>query len=293
MAITGKTEFDRARTSHEAILRLWATHGRDAGKTSDLLRDRLVGRVGKAELGSDRAGALAEVGHLNALRPQRVRQTFGLLPSVRVVPEVAYQDARRHSVWQGCRRQTGFRIGLFGGESRMLLRRGGRPAQERSNPDHARAGPLLRLGRPFRARAPQCGDSASAVASEAAGLRSSCSSGAGILRKPSESGATRWPNDLRAHDFQHGRQLRLQPGHLSSLSKRIAPSKDSPEVRQSILIMLAGVIRRRRRRLHSWRRDGAIAPPRCPAQHRSMPSRSTVAKTVQNREQLRPQLGAP
>ena len=118
MAVDGNAELDRARTSHEVILRLGTTHGRDAGKTSDLLRDRLVGRIGKAELGSNRAGALAEVGHLDALFRQRIRQTFSLRPSVRVVPEVAYDNARRHSLGQGRQRELGLRIYRFSGESR-------------------------------------------------------------------------------------------------------------------------------------------------------------------------------
>ena len=63
-------EFDRAGTSHEGILGLKTTHWRNAGETSDLLRDRFVRRIGKAEPSSDRAGALAKVGNLDSLPGQ-------------------------------------------------------------------------------------------------------------------------------------------------------------------------------------------------------------------------------
>ena len=78
MAVSRKIEFDRARANHEAVLGLETTHGRDADNASDLPRDCLVGRIGKAELGSGCAAALADVGHLHALRRQSAGEFLGL-----------------------------------------------------------------------------------------------------------------------------------------------------------------------------------------------------------------------
>ncbi len=97
MTVARKAEFDRARVNHEAILRLGTAHGRNSDQVSDLLRDRFVGRIGKAEFGSDRAAALAEVGDLNALSLKGVRQHLGLRPSLRIVRQITDQYARRHS----------------------------------------------------------------------------------------------------------------------------------------------------------------------------------------------------
>src|ERR1700722_11783787 len=105
MTIARKVEFDGARANHQAILRLETAHGRDSDQSSDLLRDRLVRRVSKTELGSDRAATLAEVGDLNALSPKHARQHLGLSPSVTLVWAIADQHARRHS--RGQRRQRG------------------------------------------------------------------------------------------------------------------------------------------------------------------------------------------
>src|ERR1700734_592674 len=97
MPIARKVELDGARAKHQAILRLETAHGRDSDQSSDMLRDRLVRRVSKTELGSDRAAALAEVGDLNALSLKHARQRLGLGPSVSVVRQIADQHARRHS----------------------------------------------------------------------------------------------------------------------------------------------------------------------------------------------------
>src|ERR1700733_14530035 len=80
MTVARKVEFDGARANHQAILRLKSAHRLDADKMPDLQRNRFVGRIGKAELGSDRAAALAGVGDLNALSLKHARQRLGLGP---------------------------------------------------------------------------------------------------------------------------------------------------------------------------------------------------------------------
>ena len=100
--------------------------GRRSGATptrpADSLRNRCVTRVEKADARSDGGGAFAEVGDLNALSLQRVGQTFGLPASIRIVPRIADQHARRHALGQGASRRWG-RDGSICGTRRQRRRR--------------------------------------------------------------------------------------------------------------------------------------------------------------------------
>jgi hypothetical protein len=112
VTVAGKTEFDRAGTSHKGILGLKTPHGRDADKTSDMPRDRFVTRIGKTELSLDCGCALPQVGHLDSLPAEGIRQTLGAPPSLGAIPGEADQHPRGHSLWQGRRRFAEVKTGL-------------------------------------------------------------------------------------------------------------------------------------------------------------------------------------
>src|ERR1700733_8926256 len=113
MTVARKVEFDGARANHQAILRLRSAHRLDADKMPGLQRNRFGGRMGKAELESDRAAALAEVSDLNALSLKHARQRLGLGPSVSVVRQIADQHARRHFRGEGSQRAAWVRGAWF------------------------------------------------------------------------------------------------------------------------------------------------------------------------------------
>ena len=82
-----------------------------------------VTRVEKADARSDGGGAFAKVGDLNALSLQRVGQTFGLPASIRIVPGIADQHARRHALGQGRQGGAGVGTGSICGTRRQRRRR--------------------------------------------------------------------------------------------------------------------------------------------------------------------------